>query len=60
MYVWLYLFLGCTRACLGRCDGDVICVDHDLTRMMVDGKSEVEMLNSVVKMTPPWGTPVLN
>ena len=26
LYVWLYVFLGLTRAC--RCDGDVICVDH--------------------------------
>ena len=25
MYVWLYVFLGCTRACVCRCDGDVIC-----------------------------------
>ena len=30
MYVWLYVFLGCTRGCVCRCDGDVICVDHDL------------------------------
>ena len=30
MKVWLYVFLGCTRACVCRCDGDVICVDHDL------------------------------
>ena len=26
MYVWLYVFLGCTRACVRRCDSDVICV----------------------------------
>ena len=32
MYVWLYVFLGCTRACVCRCDGDVICVGHDLIR----------------------------
>ena len=32
MYVWLYVFLGCTRACVYRCDGDVICVCHDLNR----------------------------
>ena len=30
MYVWLYVFLGCTRARVCRCDGDVICVGHDL------------------------------
>ena len=23
---------GCTRACVCRCDGDVICVGHDLNR----------------------------
>ena len=28
MYVWLYIFLGCTRAC--GCD--VICVGHNLNR----------------------------
>ena len=28
MYVWLYVFLGCTRACVCRCDGDAICGDH--------------------------------
>ena len=32
MYVWLYVFLGCTRACVCRCDGVVICVGHDLNR----------------------------
>ena len=31
-YVWLYVFLGCIRACVCRCDGDVICVGHDLNR----------------------------
>ena len=30
MYVWLYIFLGCTYVC--GCDGDVICVGHDLNR----------------------------
>ena len=30
MYIWLYVFLECTRACVYRCDGDVICVGHDL------------------------------
>ena len=30
MYVWLYVFLGCIRPCVCRCDGDVICVGHDL------------------------------
>ena len=29
-YGYLYVFLGCTRACGCRCDVDVICVDHDL------------------------------
>ena len=28
MYVWLYVFLGCT-ACVSRCDCDVICIGHD-------------------------------
>ena len=32
MYVWLYVFLGCTRACVCRYDGDIICIDHDLNR----------------------------
>ena len=32
MYVCLYVFLGCTRACVCRCDGDVIFVRHDLNR----------------------------
>ena len=33
MEVWLYVvLLGCTRACVCRCDGDVICVCHDLNR----------------------------
>ena len=32
MLVWLYVFLGCTRACVRKCDGDVICVGHDLNR----------------------------
>ena len=27
----VYIF-GCTRACVCGCDGDVICVDHDLNR----------------------------
>ena len=26
------LFIGCTRACVCGCDGDVICVGHDLNR----------------------------
>ena len=29
---WLYIFLGCTRACVCGCDGDVISVGHDLNR----------------------------
>ena len=32
MYVWLYIFPDCTRACVCGCDGDVICVGHDLNR----------------------------
>ena len=24
---WLYIFIGCTRACVCGCDGDVICVE---------------------------------
>ena len=31
-YVWLYVFLGYTLACVDRCDGDVICVGHDMNR----------------------------
>ena len=27
-----YVFLGCKRTCVCRCDGDVICVGHDLNR----------------------------
>ena len=30
VFVWVYIFLGCTRACVYGCDGDVICVGHDL------------------------------
>ena len=30
--VWLYVFVGCTRACVCRCDSDAICVGHDLNR----------------------------
>ena len=26
MYVWLYVFLGCTLACVCGCDGDVVCL----------------------------------
>ena len=33
LYVWLYAFLGCTRACVCRCDG--ICVGHDLNQCSV-------------------------
>ena len=31
----MYVFLGCTRGCLYRCDGDVICVGHDLNQYSV-------------------------
>ena len=37
MWVWLYIFLGCTRAC----DGDVICVIHDYTVALGGGKTTV-------------------
>ena len=30
MWVWLYVFLDCTRACVCGCDGDIICVGQDL------------------------------
>ena len=30
MWVWLYVFLGCTRACECRFDSDVICLGYDL------------------------------
>ena len=30
--VWLYVFLGCTRACVCGCDGGIVCVGHDLNR----------------------------
>ena len=30
--VWFDASHGCTRDCLCRCDGDVICVGHDLNR----------------------------
>ena len=32
VYVWLYVFLGCTRTCVCGCDCDVICIGHDLNR----------------------------
>ena len=32
LWVWLYTFLGCTRACVCGCDGDVICVGYELNR----------------------------
>ena len=60
MQIWLYVFLGCTHACMCRCDGDVICVDHDLNWCSCRGMSAVYMLNSVGERTPPCGTPVLN
>ena len=37
------------------CDGDVICVDHDLNRALGGGMSAVLMLNSVGERTPPCG-----
>ena len=32
VYVWLHVFLGCTRTCVCGCDCDVICIGHDLNR----------------------------
>ena len=32
MWVWLYVFIGCTRACVCGCECDVACVGHDLNR----------------------------
>ena len=60
MYVWLcvYVFLCCTRACVCRCDGNVICVGHDLNCALGGGMSAVYMLNSVGERTPPCVTPV--
>ena len=49
------VFLGCTRACVCRCDGDVICVDHDQ-----NSAGGVYSVNSVGERTPPCGTTVLN
>ena len=49
MYVWLYVFPNCTRACMCRCDGDVICIRHDLNRC-----SGGDMLNNVGERMPPW------
>ena len=28
----LYVFLSCTRACVCKCDGDVICAGHGMSR----------------------------
>ena len=56
-----YVFLGCIRACVCRCDGDVIYVCHDhLNRR--SGWWYVCSVNveSVGERTPPCGTPVLN
>ena len=41
MKVWLYVFLGCTRACVCRCDGDVFCVGHGLNPCSGGGMSAV-------------------
>ena len=32
MWVWLYVFHGYTRACVCGCDGDDVCIGHDLNR----------------------------
>ena len=39
--IWLYLFLGCSRVCMYRCDGDVICVGHGLTGALGGSMSAV-------------------
>ena len=39
-------------ACVCRCDGDVICVGHGLSRFLGGGLSAVYMLNSVGERTP--------
>ena len=54
LYGWLYIFIGCTRAC--GCDGDVICVGHDVNHCTGWWK----VVNSVGERTPRCGTPVLN
>ena len=50
----------CTRACVCRCDGDVIYVGHDLNWALGGGMSSVYMLNSVGENSPPCGMPDLN
>ena len=32
LYVWMVVYIGYSCACVCRCDGDVICVGHDLNR----------------------------
>ena len=32
MYGTVVCIFDCTRACVCRCDGDVICIGHDLNR----------------------------
>ena len=53
MYGCIHVFLGCTRACVCRCD--VICVGHDLNRC--SGWWYVCSVNVVGEWTPPCGTP---
>ena len=44
--------------CVCICDGDVICVGHDLNWCSL--RWSVCSINSVGERTPPCGTPVLN
>ena len=61
MYVWLYACHGCSSACVCRCDGDVICVGHDMNWCSWWWYvCSVYMLNGVGERTPPRETPVLN
>ena len=60
LYVGMVVCISCTRACVCRCDGDVICVDHDLNRCARWWYVCSVNLNSVGEMTPSCGTLVLN
>ena len=60
MLEWLYVFIGCTHACVYKCDGDVVCVGHDLNWCSWWWYACVYILNSVRERTPTCGTPVLS
>ena len=57
MKVWLHVFLCGTCACVCRCDGDVICVGHDLNWCYWWW---YVCSVYVGERTPPCGMPVLN